>query len=139
VEVGGEADFFPRGNKREDGTMPPDNLVERVYVQAKRRQASVGRPEVQAFHGALAGRRARKGVFITTSTFTREAQEFATHVIDSIVLMDGFRLTSLMIEHGAGVSPYRLLRLPKVDADYFDMTSKSFRNFFVASHEICPT
>jgi restriction system protein len=104
-----------------DGVISLDRLgFERVYVQAKRWQASVGRPDVQAFYGALAGRRARKGVFITTSTFTREAQEFATHVTDSIVLIDGSRLTSLMIEHGVGVSHYRLLRLPKVDADYFD-------------------
>jgi restriction system protein len=55
---------------------------------------------VQGFYGALAGRRARKGVFITTSTFTREAREFASQVAESIVLTDGARLSSLMIEHG---------------------------------------
>ena len=104
-----------------DGVISLDKLgFERVCVQAKRWQGSVGRPEVQAFYGALAGRRARKGVFITTSSFTREAREFTTQVAESIVLIDGTRLTSLMIEHGVGVSHYRVLRLPKVDDDYFD-------------------
>lgn len=104
-----------------DGVISLDKLgFERVYVQAKRWQGTVGRPEVQAFYGALAGRRARKGVFITTSSFTREAREFASQVVESIVLIDGPRLTSLMIEHGVGVAHYRVLRLPKVDGDYFD-------------------
>ena len=104
-----------------DGVISLDKLgFERVCVQAKRWQCSFGRPEVQAFYGALAGRRARKGVFITTSSFTREAREFTTQVAESIVLIDGTRLTSLMIEHGVGVSHYRVLRLPKVDDDYFD-------------------
>ncbi len=104
-----------------DGVISLDKLgFERVCIQAKRWQGSVGRPEVQRFYGALAGRRARKGVFITTSTFTREAREFASQVADSIVLIDGARLTSLMIEHGVAVSHYRVVRLPRVDEDYFD-------------------
>jgi restriction system protein len=104
-----------------DGVISLDKLgFERVYIQAKRWQGSVGRPEVQAFYGALAGRRARKGVFITTSSFTREARDFASQVADNIVLIDGPRLTSLMIEHGVGVTHYRVLRLPKIDGDYFD-------------------
>lgn len=104
-----------------DGVISLDKLgFERVCVQAKRWQGSVSRPEVQAFYGALAGRRARKGVFITTSSFTREAREFASQVAERIVLIDGNRLTSLMIEHGVGVSHYRVLRLPKVDDDYFN-------------------
>lgn len=104
-----------------DGVISLDKLgFERVYIQAKRWQGSVGRPEVQGFYGALAGRRARKGVFITTSVFTREAREFASHVAESIVLIDGARLTLLMIEHGVGVSHYRVLRMPRVDEDYFD-------------------
>jgi len=103
-----------------DGIISLDKLgFEKVYVQAKRWQGSVGRPDVQAFYGALAGRHARKGVFITTSTFTREAREFATHVAESIVLIDGTRLASLMVERGVGVTHYRILRLPKVDEDYF--------------------
>lgn len=104
-----------------DGVISLDKLgFERVCVQAKRWQGSVSRPEVQAFYGALAGRRARKGVFITTSNFTREAREFANQVTERIVLIDGSRLTSLMIEHGVGVSHYRVLRLPKIDDDYFN-------------------
>jgi restriction system protein len=84
-----------------DGVISLDKLgFERVCIQAKRWRGSVGRPEVQGFYGALAGRRARKGVFITTSTFTREAREFAFQVEESIVLTDGARLSSLMIEHG---------------------------------------
>lgn len=94
---------------------------EKIYVQAKRWQGAVGRPEVQAFYGALAGRGARKGVFITTSSFTREAREFAAHVAQSIILIDGIRLTSLMIEYGVGVTHYRVLRLPKIDEDYFNV------------------
>ena len=104
-----------------DGIISLDKLgFEKVYVQAKRWQGSVGRPEVQAFYGALAGRRATKGVFITTSGFSREARDFANHVAESVVLIDGQRLASLMIEHGVGVTHYRILHLPRVDDDYFD-------------------
>jgi restriction system protein len=104
-----------------DGIISLDRLgFEKVYVQAKRWQGSVGRPEVQAFYGALAGRRAKKGVLITTSTFTRDAQEFAGHVSDSIVLIDGKRLTELLIDHGVAVTHYREIRLPRVDRDYFE-------------------
>jgi len=104
-----------------DGVISLDRLgFEKVYVQAKRWQGSVGRPEVQAFFGALSGRRARKGVFITTSTFTREARDFGRQITESVVLIDGARLADLMIEHGVGVTHYRVLRLPRVDGDYFD-------------------
>jgi restriction system protein len=104
-----------------DGVISLDRLgFEKIYIQAKRWQNSVGRPEIQAFYGALAGRRARKGVFITTSSFTREAREFASQVAETIVLIDGARLTSLMIERGVGVAHYRVLPLPRVDGDYFD-------------------
>jgi len=109
------------GDSGIDGVISLDKLgFEKVCVQAKRWQGSVGRPEVQAFYGALAGRRARKGVLITTSTFTRDAQAFAGQVSESIVLIDGRRLTQLMIEHGVGVSHYRSFRLPRVDEEYFD-------------------
>ena len=102
-----------------DGIISLDRLgLEKVYVQAKRWQNSVGRPEVQAFYGALAGQRANKGVFITTSSFTAQAVDFASSV-ERIVLVDGKRLTALMSEHGVGVS-HRLIKVPKVDSDYFD-------------------
>jgi restriction system protein len=93
--------------------------LEKVYIQAKRWKANVGRPEVQGFFGALAGHRARKGVFITTSDYTREARDFATAVSDSLVLVNGADLAGMMIDHGVGVS-HRVLKLPKLDIDYFE-------------------
>jgi restriction system protein len=102
-----------------DGVISLDRLgLEKVYVQAKRWQATVGRPEVQAFYGALAGQRANKGVFITTSTFTTQAIEFAKSV-ERIVLVDGARLADLMIDHEVGVT-LRPLRVPRLDNDYFE-------------------
>jgi restriction system protein len=102
-----------------DGVISLDRLgLEKVYVQAKRWQSSVGRPEVQGFYGALAGQRAAKGVFITTSTFTAQAIEFARSV-ERIVLVDGVRLAELMIDYEVGVT-MRPIRVPKMDTDYFE-------------------
>ena len=102
-----------------DGVISLDKLgLEKVYVQAKRWQSSVGRPEIQAFYGALAGQRAKKGVFITTSSYTTQAIDFAKSV-EGIVLVDGGRLAELMIDHEVGVSA-RTVKLPKIDSDYFD-------------------
>lgn len=102
-----------------DGVISLDRLgLEKVYVQAKRWQGSVGRPEVQAFYGALAGQRANKGVFITTSTFSKQALEFGRSV-ERVVLVDGERLAGLMMEHEVGVS-LRPVRIPKLDLDYFE-------------------
>ena len=102
-----------------DGVISLDRLgLEKVYVQAKRWQNTVGRPEVHAFYGALAGQRATKGVFITTSTFTAQAIDFARSV-ERLVLVDGKRLAELMIDFEVGVS-MRPLRVPKLDTDYFE-------------------
>jgi restriction system protein len=102
-----------------DGIISLDRLgLEKVFVQAKRWQGSVGREAVQAFYGALAGQHANKGVLITTSTFTQHAVEFAKS-IERIVLIDGARLTELMMEYGVGVS-HRTVKIPKVDSDYFE-------------------
>lgn len=102
-----------------DGVISLDRLgLEKVYVQAKRWQGSVGRPEVQGFYGALAGQRANKGVFITTSTFTPQALDFVRSV-ERIVLVDGPRLAALMIDHEVGVT-LRPLKAPQLDSDYFD-------------------
>jgi restriction system protein len=102
-----------------DGVISLDKLgLEKVYVQAKRWQSTVGRPEVQAFYGALAGQRANKGVFITTSGYTSQAIEFAKSV-ERVVLVDGPRLAELMIDHEVGVSA-RTMKIPKLDSDYFD-------------------
>lgn len=102
-----------------DGIISLDKLgLEKVYVQAKRWQQTVGRPEVQAFYGALAGQRANKGVFITTSGYTAQAADFARSV-ERVVLLDGARLAELMIDHEVGVSA-RTIKVPKIDSDYFD-------------------
>ncbi|WP_404789334.1 restriction endonuclease [Altericista sp. CCNU0014] len=105
-----------------DGVISLDKLgLEKVYVQAKRWQGTVGRPEVQAFYGALAGQRANKGVFITTSSYTAQAIGFAKSV-ERVVLVDGPRLVELMIDHEVGVSA-RTVKIPKIDSDYFDEES----------------
>lgn len=102
-----------------DGVISLDRLgLEKVYVQAKRWQSNVGRPELQAFYGALAGQKAKKGVFITTSGFTAQALDFAKSV-EGIVLIDGVRLAGLMIEYELGVTA-RAVKIPKIDGDYFD-------------------
>lgn len=102
-----------------DGVISLDRLgLEKVYVQAKRWQGVVGRPEIQGFYGALAGQRANKGVFLTTSSFTAQAVEFARSV-ERIVLVDGATLASLMMDYEVGVSS-QSIRLPKIDSDYFD-------------------
>lgn len=102
-----------------DGVTSLDKLgLEKVYVQAKRWQSSVGRPDIQGFYGALAGQRASKGVFITTSAYTAQAVEFAKSV-EKIVLVDGIKLAELMIDHEVGVST-RIVRIPKFDSDYFE-------------------
>ncbi len=102
-----------------DGIISLDKLgLEKVYVQAKRWQSTVGRPELQAFYGALAGQKAKRGVFITTSGFTAHAISFANSV-EGIVLVDGNRLVNLMMDYEVGVTS-RLLRLPSLDRDYFD-------------------
>lgn len=104
-----------------DGIAYMDRLrLEKVYVQAKRWTGTVGRPEIQAFYGALAGHRAQRGVFFTTSTYTREAQEYAQQVSDALVLIDGPRIAELMIECGIGVSLNQSLVLPRLDSDYFE-------------------
>lgn len=102
-----------------DGVISLDRLgLEKVYVQAKRWQNPVSRPDIQGFYGALAGQRANKGVFITTSTFSQQAIDFAGSV-ERIVLVDGRKLANLMIDHEVGVT-LRSLRVPKLDSDYFE-------------------
>ena len=105
-----------------DGIISLDRLgLEKVYVQAKRWQQPIGRPEVQGFYGALKGQKANKGVFITTSSFTNQAKEYVDSV-ENIILIDGARLADLMIEYEVGVSS-RTVRMPKIDGDYFDEES----------------
>lgn len=105
-----------------DGVINEDVLgLDRVYVQAKRYATgtSVGRPEVQAFTGSLVGLGAMKGVFVTTSTFSSQAIEFAARIPQRIILIDGKRLTELMIEHSVGVRSSRVLEFKRLDEDFF--------------------
>jgi restriction system protein len=91
-----------------------------IYIQAKRWKASVGRPEIQGFVGALAGKKANKGIFITTSSFHDNATEYAAGLHNKVILVDGRRLAELMIEHGIGVAEEHAYSIKKIDSDYFD-------------------
>lgn len=104
-----------------DGIINEDRLgLDVIYIQAKRWEGSVGRPEIQKFAGALQGQRARKGVFITTSFFTKEASEYASLIESKIILIDGEHLSMLMAEHNVGVSTVGQYEIKKLDSDYFD-------------------
>lgn len=104
-----------------DGIIKEDRLgLDVIYVQAKRWENTVGRPEIQRFAGALQGQRARKGVFITTSAFSREAEQYATSIDSKIILIDGELLVSLMVDHNVGVSTTGVYEIKRVDSDYFD-------------------
>lgn len=104
-----------------DGVIAEDRLgLDSIYVQAKRWQGSVGEPEIRNFLGALVGRGASKGVFITTGTFSEPARAFAARSIQQkIVLIDGERLAELMIEHDLGVSTVATYSIKRLDSDFF--------------------
>jgi len=103
-----------------DGIIKEDKLgLDFIYIQAKRWENQVSRPEIQKFAGALQAHRARKGVFITTSSFSREAREFVERIDNKIVLVDGAELAKLMLDHNVGVSPVRAYEIKKIDTDYF--------------------
>ena len=104
-----------------DGIIKEDRLgLDTVYVQAKRWGNVVGRPEVQTFAGSLEGHRARKGVFLTTSQFTKDAREYVTRIEKRIVLIDGEQLAQLMMDFGVGVTEVDTYRVKKLDRDYFE-------------------
>lgn len=103
-----------------DGIIKEDRLgLDTIYVQAKRWDGVVGRPEIQKFAGALQGQRARKGIFITTSSFTKEAKEFTGAIENKIILIDGEELATLMIDHNIGVTQVSSYTVKRVDSDYF--------------------
>jgi restriction system protein len=111
------------GDEGIDGIIKEDRLgLDAIYVQAKRWRGSVGRPDVQKFAGSLDGARARKGVFITTSTFSPDARDYVDRIDKRIVLIDGSMLADLMIEHSVGVATGRTYVIPKVDVDFFEET-----------------
>jgi restriction system protein len=106
-----------------DGTIKEDKLgLDIIYIQAKRWQAgnTVGRPELQRFVGALAGQGAKKGIFITTSSFTKDALNYMPRNETKIVLIDGEELAQLMIDYNLGVSLQRVYEIKRLDGDYFE-------------------
>jgi len=105
-----------------DGVINEDPLgLDTIYLQAKRyTDNAVGRPDIQAFVGALEMRRARKGVFITTSRFSREAIDYISMIEKKVILIDGQQLAELMIKHGLGVSTKETYQVKTIDTDYFN-------------------
>jgi restriction system protein len=108
------------GDEGIDGIIKEDKLgLDTIYIQAKRWTNTVGRPDIQRFAGALQGQRARKGVFITTSSFSADARAYAANLQTTIVLIDGPQLAQLMLDHGIGVSEAGSFKLWRLDEDYF--------------------
>jgi len=111
------------GDEGIDGIIDEDRLgLDVIYIQAKKwkRDSRIGRPQIQAFVGALVGRHAKKGVFITTAEFTNDAYEFSKKLDTKVVLIDGTKLANLMIDHGIGVSTKTVIEIKELDTDYFE-------------------
>lgn len=109
------------GDEGIDGLIKEDKLgLDTIYIQAKRWKGTVGRPEIQKFAGALLGQKASKGVFITTSNFSKEAEDYASSVDRKVVLIDGGKLASLMTEYNVGISTARIFEIKRLDSDYFE-------------------
>jgi restriction system protein len=108
------------GDEGIDGIIDEDRLgLDAIYVQAKRWENVVGRPEIQKFVGALMGKRARKGIFITTSNFTNDAINYVSNIDFKVVLIDGKRLAEFMIDYNVGVTESTVYQLKRIDSDYF--------------------
>lgn len=103
-----------------DGIINEDKLgLDVIYIQAKRWESNVSRPEIQKFAGALLGKKAKKGIFITTSSFSKDAVEFTKQIETTIILIDGAKLTDLMIEYNVGVTTSQKYEIKRIDTDYF--------------------
>lgn len=108
------------GDEGIDGIINEDRLgLDSIYIQAKRWENVIGRPEIQKFAGALQGHRARKGIFITTSSFSKDAYDYVSRIDSKIILVDGSRLAEYMIDHNVGVTPLASYEIKRVDSDYF--------------------
>ena len=108
------------GDEGIDGIIKEDGLgLDIIYIQAKRWDNTVGRPEIQKFAGALQGQRAKKGIFITTSYFSKDAEEYASRIETKIILIDGDKLADYMIDFNVGVTTSSTYQLKKIDSDYF--------------------
>ena len=108
------------GDEGIDGVINEDRLgLDVIYIQAKRWENTVGRPEIQKVAGALQGQRAKKGIFITTSEYSREAEEYAARIDSKIILIDGQHLAELMIDHNLGVASVAKYEIKRIDSDFF--------------------
>lgn len=108
------------GDEGIDGIIKEDRLgLDLVYLQAKRWEGKVGRPEVQKFVGALHGKRAKKGVFITTSKFSDDAKSYVETIDPKVILIDGRMLAELMIDYGLGTTTTATFEVKRIDSDYF--------------------
>lgn len=108
------------GDEGIDGIIKEDRLgLDIIYIQAKKWEDPISRPEIQKFAGALQGKRARKGIFITTSRFCDTAKEFAANIDNKIILIDGQQLAQFMIDFGVGVATDAVYELKRLDSDYF--------------------
>ncbi|MBR0496630.1 MAG: restriction endonuclease [Treponema sp.] len=111
------------GDEGIDGIIKEDKLgLDVIYIQAKRWKENniIGRPEIQKFVGALAGQGAKKGIFITASSFSKEALEYKPMNDTKVILIDGMELANLMIEYNLGVAPLHSYELKRIDSDYFE-------------------
>jgi restriction system protein len=109
------------GDEGVDGVINEDRLgLDVIYIQAKRWENTVGRPEIQKFVGALLGKKARKGIFITTSDFSKNARDYASSIESSVVLIDGEALANLMIDYNVGATVESSYEIKRIDSDYFD-------------------
>ena len=103
-----------------DGIIKEDRLgLDKIYIQAKKWENNVGRPEIQKFVGALQGKRAKKGIFITTSTFSKDAYEYAQNLDVAVILIDGKKLAEYMIENELGITLKQNYKIFNIDSDYF--------------------
>lgn len=103
-----------------DGIIKEDKLgLDVIYIQAKKWEGVVSRPEIQKFVGALEGQKAKKGIFITTSTFSKEAKDYASQISSKVILINGEQLVDSMIENDIGVSKEMVYEMKKIDIDYF--------------------
>jgi restriction system protein len=108
------------GDEGIDGIISQDHLgLDMIYIQAKRWEGTVGRPEIQKFVGALHGKRARKGVFLTTGTFSSDAKDYVTQIEPKVVLVDGRDLSGYMLDLGIGVTTKETFELKRLDLDFF--------------------
>jgi len=108
------------GDEGIDGIIKEDRLgLDVIYLQAKRWEGTVGRPEIQKFVGALHGKRAKKGVFITTGKFSNEAREYVRTIDPKVILIDGRELAEYMIDFNLGTSTAVTYEIKRIDTDYF--------------------